>query len=64
MPDSNADLPRTVNEAARAIGVCRSTAYALIRRGLLRTYRIGRARRTRDRWIHECIDRLAGATTD
>lgn len=58
------DAPRTINEAARALGVCRWTVYALIRRGKLRSYKVGRARRTRDSWIRDCIEQLTVVTTN
>jgi excisionase family DNA binding protein len=48
--------------AAAQIGVCKRTAYSLVRRGILRTYKIGRARRCTDSAIAEAIRSLEAAT--
>jgi excisionase family DNA binding protein len=54
---------RSMGYAAAQIGVCKRTAYDLVRRGILRTYKVGRARRCTDAAIADAIRRLEAATS-
>lgn len=48
----------TIRYAAERLGVAKNTVYKLIASGHLATYKIGRAHRTTDAAIDECIARL------
>ncbi len=49
----------TMEEAADALSVGRSTVYDLVRMKLLQTVRIGRSRRVTADALRELVDRLA-----
>ena len=53
-----------VEEAARLLGIGRSTTYELVRIGVLRSVKIGRRRLIPRGAINDAIAALASATTD
>jgi excisionase family DNA binding protein len=53
----------TIEEAARRLGVGRTTMYALVMSGEIRSVTIGRLRRVPARCLTEYIDNLLGAPT-
>ncbi|NVZ10647.1 helix-turn-helix domain-containing protein [Allochromatium humboldtianum] len=58
-PDDHARIRGvTIEDAAKTLGIAKSTAYKLISRGELRTFKIGRARRVTPDAIEDCIKRL------
>ncbi|MCK7579066.1 MAG: helix-turn-helix domain-containing protein [Chromatiales bacterium] len=73
MPLSPKDHARirgvTIEDAAKTLGIAKSTAYKLISRGELRTFKIGRASSDtrRDRGLHQApgiARRLTGSRHD
>lgn len=52
----------SMREAAKRLAVARPTLYVLINNGTLRTFKIGRHRKTLDSWIDDCIALLEAET--
>ena len=60
MSSNESSLVLTIEEAAKRLGVGRTTMYALVMSGEIRSVTIGRLRRVPARCITEYVDSLLG----